>query len=97
MAHSGGKWLLQLLRGARKLEAIEWLQEGYMPILASGSRATQPAKSAAMVSLRVAHRSLQKDNLRNPDVLLVFDIAHCHHFAITYASEPLLTGSRMTN
>ena len=34
----GGVWLLQLPRGAMKLEAVEWLQEGHMPILASGSR-----------------------------------------------------------
>lgn len=51
----GSKWLLQLSRGAGKLEATEWLQEGHLPILASGSRATKPAESAAMVSRRVAH------------------------------------------
>lgn len=63
-----GQWLTRVVsgyfnlpRGARKLEAIEWFQEGHMPILASGSRATQPAKSAAMVSLRVAHRSLHTE------------------------------------
>lgn len=53
-----GQWLLQLPRRARKLKATEWLQESHMPILASGSRAAQPAKSPAMVSLWVADQPL---------------------------------------
>lgn len=55
------QWVLQLPRSTGKPDTSWWFSSGGVLSLAASPQTSQPAPSASMVSLRVAHRSLHTE------------------------------------